>query len=129
MRLGFAVIAAALALSGCDKMDKVQELWGGQPSAENGRYQIVAMPSGYNQVGASAVLVDTRDGEVWRYYDTPTVGNAQGGTGLVYMGHLAAGATPGTTVGGYKYAAPRPVAQGQGQAQSEDQSPSQDSGR
>jgi hypothetical protein len=108
MRLWIVVIAA-MALSGCDKLEKVQELWGEQPAPPNGRFQIVAMPNGYNQVGASAVLLDTRDGEVWRYYDTPPVGDSAGGTGIVYMGHLVTGGAPGSTVGGYKFAAPRPA--------------------
>lgn len=103
MRRLLIVVGAALALSGCDK---IQELSGGAASSSNGRYQIVAMPSGYNQVGASALLLDTRDGEVWRYYDSPPVGGGPGGTGIVSMGHLTGGTAPGTTVGGYKFGGP-----------------------
>ena len=51
----------------------------------------------------------TRDGEVWRYYDSPPVGGGPGGTGVVYMGHLSGGAAPGTTVGGYKFGGPAPA--------------------
>ncbi len=69
-----------------------------------GRYQAIAVPQPTNAVGSGQILLlDTRDGQVWEWWSSPTMGNVPGGAGITYMGKLTPGTKPGDIVQRFRY--------------------------
>jgi hypothetical protein len=70
----------------------------------HGRYQAIAIPQASNSISSGNVLLlDTRDGHVWEWWHSPTMGNVAGGAGITYMGKLIPRGAPGEIVQRYRY--------------------------
>jgi hypothetical protein len=72
-----------------------------------GRYQAVPIAPAPNSANSGEILLlDTRDGHVWKWWEAPTVGSAVGGSGITYMGKLTPGTSPGEIIQRFKYGQP-----------------------
>jgi hypothetical protein len=70
--------------------------------SENGRYQAVALAGQYPEV----LILDTRDGHIWRYWKEPRMGKAQGSEGLRYILQIRPGTKSGEIIGSETYRSP-----------------------
>jgi hypothetical protein len=95
---------AALVVSACDRFSTCDRpltvKLEGQERASSvpliGRYQAVVLPKGSSSSLTDSVFVlDTRDGDLWEWEESASMGAYKGGVFLRYMGHL----TPGTAIG------------------------------
>lgn len=66
-------------------------------SAEgNGRYQVVPIPPTQSDTGARALIIDTRDGHLWQWWQGMTAGGGSA-EGITYLGRINPG-KPGETI-------------------------------
>ena len=94
VRLSIPIMAALSLLYGCHRPVATTAA---EPQAQVGRYQAVAFPRP-NGIVDVALLVDTRDGDLWEMSDSANFGNVRGGVILRYMGRLKTGAKVGEIV-------------------------------
>jgi hypothetical protein len=74
-----------------------------------GRYQAVPIAPAPNSANSGEILLlDTRDGHVWKWWEAPRMGNVAGGSGITYMGKLVPGSSPGEIVQRFRYGQPSP---------------------
>ena len=74
----------------------------GADTEANGRYQIVVIQPPSPTAGTEAFILDTRDGNLWRYWASPTLGAAAGNEGLKYITQMRPG-RPGEVVWSQRY--------------------------
>ena len=69
------------------------------PSAaeENGRYQIAPLSSTQSSSGYNALIIDTREGYLWAYWDAPGP-DGKFGEGSTFLGKVAPGTAPGESI-------------------------------
>jgi hypothetical protein len=78
--------------------------WTGEVAAQDGRYQAIVIPPGREAPDMGHVLLlDTREGHVWRWWLSPSRGKEMGGGGITYEGKLTPGAKPGDIVQQYRF--------------------------
>jgi hypothetical protein len=63
----------------------------GAADTENGRYQAISIPASHGSV--QILFLDTKDGDLWRFWQTVNVSE-----GLIYIGKIRPGAQPGEVV-------------------------------
>jgi hypothetical protein len=69
-----------------------------------GRYQAVPIaPAANSAQSCEVLLIDTRDGHIWKWWEAATVANAAGGSGITYMGKLTPGISPGEIIQRFRY--------------------------
>ena len=69
-----------------------------------GRYQAIAIPQPANAIGSGSILLlDTRDGQVWQWWQSTAIGNIAAGSGITYLGKLIPGTAPGEIVQRFSY--------------------------
>jgi len=94
-----AIPIMSLMVAACDRPITVKleglEKAASQPSLPIGRYQAIALPKGSSALMTEVLILDTRDGDLWEWTDSPSIGAYKGGLLLQYMGRL----TPGSTIG------------------------------
>ena len=66
--------------------------------AVDGRYQAVALKSGYEFGTEKALLIDTVAGHVWVWVESPAVGDKPGGRYVIYQGQLLPGREMGDII-------------------------------
>ena len=76
-----------------------------EPS-ENGRYQAVTVEMGGTGLTPEVLILDTRDGHLWRYWQEPRMGKTQGSEGVKYLMQLRPGTKPGEVIGFETYRSP-----------------------
>jgi hypothetical protein len=69
-----------------------------EPS-ENGRYQAVTIEMGDTGLTPEVLILDTRDGHLWRYWQEPRMGKTQGSEGVKYLMQVRPGTKPREVVG------------------------------
>jgi hypothetical protein len=62
-----------------------------------GRYQAIPI-SGGHAAGAGALLLDTRDGHVWRFFGSSSLASALSADRIIYEGKLAPGTRRGEII-------------------------------
>jgi hypothetical protein len=79
-----------------------------------GRYQMVPLPARPGSFDNRVMILDTRDGHLWQWWEVPAVGGGLGGvnSGITYMGKVVPGSSAGDTVpvrrpSGLDHATPR----------------------
>jgi hypothetical protein len=72
------IVFCVLALSICGSAIAAE------PS-ENGRYQAVTIEKGGAGLTPEVLILDTREGHVWRYWQEPRMEKAQGSEGVKYI--------------------------------------------
>jgi hypothetical protein len=66
-------------------------------SGGNGRYQIAPLSSTQSSSGYNALIIDTREGYLWAYWDAPGP-DGKFGEGITFLGKLAPGTAPGESI-------------------------------
>jgi hypothetical protein len=56
-----------------------------------GRYQMVTLPALPGTFASRVMILDTRDGHLWQWWETPAVGSGAASTGITYLGKVAPG--------------------------------------
>ena len=83
-----------------------------QTGDEVGRYQMAVLPPAPGSFDTRVMIIDTRDGNLWQWWEAPAVGNG-GGAGITYLGKVVPGSSIGETIptrrGGPSQTAPRPA--------------------
>lgn len=72
---------------------------------ENGRYQIVAIPPTQADTASRAMILDTRDGYLWQWWQGNTSGGAPA-EGITYLGKITPVISPGETIPITRFARP-----------------------
>ncbi|HEX8988377.1 MAG TPA: hypothetical protein VF816_10475, partial [Rhodocyclaceae bacterium] len=62
---------------------------------EVGRYQVISLPKDPNEIGKSVVILDTKEGHLWEWTESPKIGQIPGGYYLRYQGKVK----PGKSIG------------------------------
>jgi len=98
-----AIVAAAVAVSGCDRIAESQARGAGGA----GRYQVVALTNGSRNEN-TVFLLDTRDGDMWEWdeYAVADIGYASTGMSLQYIGRLTPGKEMGQVIHSIKRESP-----------------------
>ena len=73
-----------------------------EPS-ENGRYQAVTIEMGGTGLAHGVLILDTKDGHLWRYWQEPRMGKTQGSEGVKYLMQIRPGTKPGEVIGSATY--------------------------
>jgi hypothetical protein len=73
-------------------------------TSDNGRYQALAINSP-GQIG-EVLILDTRDGHIWRYWQEPRMGKTQGSEGIRYIMQIRPGTKSGEVIGWETYRSP-----------------------
>jgi hypothetical protein len=61
-----------------------------------GRYQMVPLPARPGSFDNRVMILDTRDGHLWQWWEAPVVGGGNsGGRGIIYMGRVVPGSAAG----------------------------------
>ncbi len=61
-----------------------------------GRYQMVPLPSRPGSFDNRVMILDTRDGHLWQWWEAPVIGSTNsGGRGMIYMGKVVPGSAAG----------------------------------
>ena len=76
-----------------------------EPS-ENGRYQAVTVEMGGAGLTPEVLILDTREGHLWRYWREPRMGKSQGSEGVKYLMQIRPGTKPGEVIGFETYRSP-----------------------
>ncbi len=64
-----------------------------------GRYQMVPLPARPGSFDNRIMILDTRDGHLWQWWEAPVVGSGNsGGRGMIYMGKVVPGSAAGETM-------------------------------
>jgi hypothetical protein len=84
----FSVISAALLVLGTKSAS----------ADEVGRYQILILPSKGSVSADRVMILDTKDGNLWEWWDQSAVGTVPASTGISYMGKLTPGDHAGDTM-------------------------------
>jgi hypothetical protein len=76
--------------------------------AENaiGRYEMVTLPTKPGSFDSRVMILDTADGHLWQWWETPAVGNATPNSGITYLGKVAPGSTTTETTPLHRSSAP-----------------------
>ena len=74
--------------------------------SENGRYQAVTLELGGGGQTHEVLILDTREGHLWRYWQEPRMGKTQGNEGVKYIMQVTPGAKPGEVIGSVTYRSP-----------------------
>jgi hypothetical protein len=76
--------------------------------AENpvGRYEMVALPNSPGSFDNRVMILDTADGHLWQWRETPAVGSSGASSGITYLGKIAPGNMAGETVPAHRSNAP-----------------------
>jgi hypothetical protein len=56
-----------------------------------GRYQMIALPTKPGSFDSRIMILDTADGHLWQWWESPAVGSATPSNGIIYMGKVAPG--------------------------------------
>ncbi len=81
-----SLFAAAIVLAGTVRPAAADEV---------GRYQMVALPNHPGSFDSRVLILDTRDGHLWQWWEVPTVGGGvkgMNGSGISYLGKVVPGA-------------------------------------
>jgi hypothetical protein len=76
-----------------------------EPS-ENGRYQAVTIGMAGTGLTPEVLVLDTREGHLWRYWQEPRMGKTQGSEGVKYIMQIRPGTKPGEVIGSATYRSP-----------------------
>jgi hypothetical protein len=79
--LGPVLLVAASALSVPARADD-----------QVGRYQMVTLPQLPGSFESRVMILDTRDGHLWQWWQLPAVGGSQPSSGISYLGKVTPGA-------------------------------------
>ncbi len=63
-----------------------------------GRYQMVPLPANPGSFDSRVMILDTREGHLWQWWEAPAVGSGSGGAGITYLGKVSPGASIGETI-------------------------------
>jgi hypothetical protein len=80
-----------------------------QNAPQVGRYQLMTIPKSTNEIGSTALVLDTATGDIWYWYVTPALGGSKGGYGLIYQGRAVPGSQPGEGVATYGFPKPAQI--------------------
>jgi hypothetical protein len=58
---------------------------------------LILGPKSGNELGDRIMILDTRSGDLWQWWDAPALGNFPAKTGITYMGKVTPGTAPGET--------------------------------
>jgi hypothetical protein len=67
-------------------------------NTENGRYQAIAIEMGGVGNISEVLILDTKDGHLWRYWNAPTMGNTPGSEGVKYIMQISPATKPGEVI-------------------------------
>ncbi len=62
-----------------------------------GRYQMVTLPTKPGSFDSRVMILDTSDGHLWQWWETPAVGSSVPSTGITYLGKVTPGIVAGET--------------------------------
>jgi hypothetical protein len=62
-----------------------------------GRYQAVSVPKAANEFVDRVMILDTKTGDFWLWWESPAVQGSPGGLGITYMGKVTPGSVEGYT--------------------------------
>jgi hypothetical protein len=62
-----------------------------------GRYQMVTLPTKPGSFDSRVMILDTTDGDLWQWWESPAVGSSVPNTGITYLGKVAPGNAAGQT--------------------------------
>jgi hypothetical protein len=74
-----------------------------------GRYQMVTIPSNTGSFDSRVMILDTRDGHLWQWWETPTAGSGGNNAGITYLGKVQPGSSIGETVPVHRGGPPEPI--------------------
>jgi hypothetical protein len=62
------------------------------------RFQVIVISPGTPNKQPDVIILDTREGHLWRYWISPAIGNVPGSEGIKYISKLRPGARPGEVI-------------------------------
>jgi hypothetical protein len=84
---------------------------GAPADAQNdvGRYQMAPLPALPGSYANRVMIIDTRDGHLWQWWETPAVGSGSPSSGITYLGKVTPGNSTGEAASGRRGAPPEPA--------------------
>lgn len=67
-----------------------------------GRYQLIQFTKGADGTN-NGLILDTRDGHLWKWYDVESTKDTQGAVGMFYVGRAKPAASAGTAIARFAY--------------------------
>ncbi len=74
-----------------------------------GRYQMVPLEAKPGSFDTRVMILDTSDGHLWQWWETPSIGGGTPSSGITYLGKVGPGASAAGTASAGRAAPPMPI--------------------
>jgi hypothetical protein len=74
-----------------------------------GRYQMVPLESKPGSFDTRVMILDTSEGHLWQWWETPSIGGGSPSSGVTYLGKVGPGAAAAGTASAGHTAPPMPI--------------------
>jgi hypothetical protein len=74
-----------------------------------GRYQMVPLGAKPGSFDTRVMILDTSEGHLWQWWETPSIGGGTPSSGITYLGKVGPGATAAGTASAGHTAPPMPI--------------------
>jgi hypothetical protein len=74
-----------------------------------GRYQMVPLESKPGSFDTRVMILDTSEGHLWQWWETPSIGGGSPSSGITYLGKVGPGAAAAGTASAGHTAPPMPI--------------------